>query len=179
MSYSSNPACCEIFRQTSKSQLRSRICSGKKSRVPLTGCRSMGQLKLKWIRIVDLSSTFCTECHRGDHPELLPGQRHRRPVAEKIRRVKRWQQCQIFKLDRFASNLGNSLNIWKQGTGRNVSQGDDEFGRNQLLLGFQDTHAGRNFQGFRIPISGRTAFDHIGDVEILSIDTDAVNHLGQ
>ena len=85
----------------------------------------------------------------------------------------------LLVLDRFTPNLGNSLNVGKQSTGRYVSEGDDQFWRYQFQLILQDLQTGSNLHRFRVAVSRRAAFDNIGDIDILPVNADAVNHLRQ
>lgn len=60
--------------------------------------------------------------------------------------------------------------------GGDSANGEDDFGLNQLNLPLQKGMAGSYFLGLRIAITGRSAFEDIGDVNLLALQTDGAQH---
>ena len=119
-----------------------------------------------------------SSCKIGSY-DFSPGQRHCRPVPQQVRGMKGRKHRPLLVLDRFSPNFGDSLNVGKQSPGRYVSEGDDQFRRYQFQLILQDPHAGGNLHRFRVSVFRGAAFDDVGDIDILTVNAYAVNHLRQ
>ena len=82
-------------------------------------------------------------------------------------------------LEPLAVLLGDLEILLDDGFGSNPTQADDDLGLHQCCLPPQIADAGVLFHVQRVPVLGRTALYHVGDIDLGTVQMDDLQHIVQ